>query len=206
MNIDVRNCLDNFAIQEVLYSQGLHIGEFKYTVRSDDYHGWMLCDGRSLTTSDHADLFNVIGTAFGSTDSNHFNLPDYRGRALAMMGAGPGLSSRTWAQSVGEETHLLTTPEMPSHGHSVNDPGHTHTQFSYNDDYNMTSGTPPAFSKDATTSSAVTWNNINSSTTGVSLNSTGGGSSHNNMQPTLFGGNVFIFTGFSWGKFPGAQL
>ena len=205
-NINYLNCLANLNIpniQEVLYSQGLHIGEFKYTVRSQDFNGWMLCDGRELLISDHEPLYNVIGTTFGSSDSNHFALPDYRGRALAMMGSGPGLSTRAWGQSVGEETHQLTVPEMPSHGHTVNDPGHSHTQVTYNDDYNLTNGTPPAFAKDAATNAPVTWSNINSTTTGVSLNSCGGSAAHNNMQPTLFGGNVFIFSGYSWGFFRG---
>ena len=32
------------------------------------------------------------------------------------------------------------------------------------------------------------------STTGISVNSTGGGGAHNNMQPTIFISNVFIFS------------
>jgi microcystin-dependent protein len=34
------------------------------------------------------------------------------------------------------------------------------------------------------------------STTGITINNTGGGLPHNNMQPTLFIGNVFIYAGY----------
>jgi microcystin-dependent protein len=40
--------------------------------------GWILCDGSSLLRSAYPDLFAAIGTAFGSADGTHFNIPDYR--------------------------------------------------------------------------------------------------------------------------------
>jgi microcystin-dependent protein len=43
--------------------------------------GWLLCDGRLLTTSAYQALFNAIGTANGGTGPQ-FNLPDYRGAFL----------------------------------------------------------------------------------------------------------------------------
>ena len=49
--------------------------------------GWMLCQGQALSRTDYADLFAVIGTAFGSGDgSTTFNVPDFRGEFL--RGAG----------------------------------------------------------------------------------------------------------------------
>lgn len=42
--------------------------------------GWLLCDGASLLRSSFADLFTAIGTAYGSVDGTHFNVPDLRGR------------------------------------------------------------------------------------------------------------------------------
>lgn len=183
-------------IQETLYNLALHIGEYKYSARSNDFNGWMMCDGRSLSQSNFYALYDVIGTTFGSADSNSFNLPDFRGRALAMMGHGSNLTNRPQGASIGEEVHTLTVTEIPGHIHTVTDPGHTHTQSTYNNDYNNNGGTPPGFGQDAPSTQPVTWNNISGSTTGVSINSTGGGQAHNNMQPTLFGGNVFIYTGY----------
>jgi hypothetical protein len=34
-----------------------------------------------------------------------------------------------------------------------------------------------------------------SSVTGITINNTGGGGAHNIMQPTIFIGNVFIYSG-----------
>ena len=49
--------------------------------------GWLLCQGQALSRTTYKDLFDVIGTAFGSGDgSTTFNLPDLRGEFL--RGAG----------------------------------------------------------------------------------------------------------------------
>lgn len=49
--------------------------------------GWLLCQGQAISRTDYADLFAVIGTAFGAGDgSTTFNIPDLRGEFL--RGAG----------------------------------------------------------------------------------------------------------------------
>lgn len=142
--------------------------------------GWSLCDGSNGT-------------------------PDLRGRFILSLGQGSGLTNRIYGAVGGAETHTLTTTEIPghthagttasngSHTHTITDPGHTHTQTTINDDYNNSGANPPGFSADS--SGSVTWNNINSATTGITVNSsgshthtftsdsTGGGSAHNNMPP-----------------------
>jgi microcystin-dependent protein len=142
--------------------------------------GWVLCDGTRGT-------------------------PDLRGRFILGSGQGVGLTNRTIGQTGGAETHVLTTNEIPSHTHvgtvdssgnhthSITDPGHTHTQTTINDDYNNSGSNPPGFTGDS--AGSVTWSNINSSVTGITINnggdhthtftsnSTGGGLAHNNMPP-----------------------
>src|SRR3989339_664890 len=44
--------------------------------------GWLLCDGSSYQRSQYQNLFNAIGTSFGSVDLNSFNVPDFRGMFL----------------------------------------------------------------------------------------------------------------------------
>lgn len=133
------------------------VGDIKMSVRSADHDGWMKCDGRSLIRVDYPDLFAIIGTSFGSGSGTTFNLPDSRGRVLGTIGQGSGLTSRAIGTAVGEETHTMTTSEMPthshtgttasngSHTHTITDPGHTHTQTTINDDYNNSGGSPPGF-------------------------------------------------------------
>lgn len=55
--------------------------------------GWMICDGTSLLRASYPELFAVIGTAFGSADSTHFNIPDMRGKFAEGLASGDTLGA-----------------------------------------------------------------------------------------------------------------
>src|SRR5204863_2181123 len=55
-----------------------------------------------------------------------FNLPDLRGRAPIGAGQGAGLTNRELGQEFGDETHVISTDQMPRHHHEIKDPGHQH--------------------------------------------------------------------------------
>jgi hypothetical protein len=95
-------------------------------------------------------------------------LPRSLGRALAGAGTGAGLTARALGEYTGEETHVLTTNEMPSH---------THPTISGN--FVVTGGASASLGAGTGVSTV--------GTTG----SRGGDAAHNNMQPTSFF-NVFI--------------
>jgi microcystin-dependent protein len=80
--------------------------------------GWLLCDGAAISSTTYPDLFGAIGYTWGGSGGT-FNVPDLRGRAPIGSGQGSGLANRTLAQTGGEETHTLTSAEMPSHSHTV---------------------------------------------------------------------------------------
>ena len=163
--------------QAVFYTQAL-IGDYKYSSRSNDSHGWLVCDGRSLDSSEYAGLYSVIGTSFGGSGSS-FKLPDFRGRVPGIIGSGSNLTARVLGTSVGEENHVLTIDEMPSHNHGgVTGSGGFGTGVA-----------TPAVS--ATTTDVA--DDGGSHTHAISAQ--GGGLAHNTMQPTLFGGNIMIFAG-----------
>lgn len=179
---------------EWVYLRPLEVGDIKYSVIGDDHNGWLRCAGAAVSRTTYADLFEVIGTAFGAGDgSTTFNLPDCRGRVLGAIGTGVGLSARALGDTVGAETHTLTIGEMPVHNHGVTDPGHTHG-------YQNQSGnqdTDNAFSTEDAADQVEYNQTTNSSTTGITINNAGGGGAHNNMQPTEFIGHVFIFAKFA---------
>lgn len=76
----------------------------------------------------YAALFAVLGTTYGvGNGSSTFNVPDLRSRASIGVGtaiqkgsdqAPSGATNHPLGQSCGEETHWLTTTELPSHVHA----------------------------------------------------------------------------------------
>ncbi len=144
--------------------------------------GWLLCDGSAISRTTYSILFGIIGTTYGSGDgSTTFTLPDMRGRVPVGYGSGAGLSARTMAATGGEETHTLTSDEMPSHNHNITDPGHAH---SYVNNTNNQS-TDNAFHTETVADDSDIGATTGTSTTGITINNTGGGQAHNNMQPFI---------------------
>lgn len=144
-------------------------GDLRLTARTVINAGWLVCEGQAVSRATYKALFEAIGTAYGEGDkATTFNVPDYRGRTPIGSGTGPGLTARAVGQALGEEKHLLTTGEMPAHTHSY-----------------QTSLTSGSFSGSG--SPALV------GTTGATTGSTGGGETHNNMQPSTVC-NVWIRT------------
>lgn len=178
------------------------VGDIKMSAVGADHLGWLVCDGRSLNVADWRALHNAIGYQFGGSGAT-FNLPNPAGRVLGTIGSGSGLTTRALGASVGEETHVLTVGEMPDHTHTITDPGHAHTYNSVATSLATTGGGPAD-------NTELGSNTTGSNTTGITINYTGGAGSsatnqpggagvaataHENMQPTLFVGNTFIYGG-----------
>ncbi len=165
------------------------LGDIKFSVQSNDHNGWLKCDGRAVSRITYADLFATIGISFGAGNATTtFNLPDARGRVIGAIGTGSGLTARSLGHKEGTETHTLTIDEMPSHNHNVTDPGHTHSYTNTPNDQQVS-----ALLGEQAADQADFSQTTGSSTTGITIQNTGGGGAHNNMQPTLFAANVFIF-------------
>jgi microcystin-dependent protein len=135
----------------------------------------LVCDGASYLRADYIDLFLLIGTTWGSVDSLHFNVPDLRGRAIIGAGTGAGLTTRVLGQSLGEETHVLTTAELAAHTHT--DTGHAHSIPLVS---NLLTGTPPPLDAAA----VVPVITAATGAAAANLTNTGSDSPHNNMQPS----------------------
>lgn len=167
-----------------------NVGDTKTSVVGIDHMGWLKCDGRALQISDFKFLFDVIGYSFGSNTSNDFKLPSPEGRVVGYTGSGAGLTSRAMGSNFGTETHTLTIAEMPTHNHEITDPGHTHSYNSVAASLATTGGGPAD-------NTELGNNTTGSNATGITINNRGGSNAHNNMQPTLFVGNLFIYSGKS---------
>lgn len=201
------------------------VGDTKTSVLGIDHMGWLICDGRLLNVNDWKFLFDVVGYSFGSNiTGTQFQLPNPAGRVPGFVGSGSGLTARSMGSNVGTETHTLIINEMPAHTH-----GSVAATGNNNGNGNTTSYT---HSHGGSTSGLIGGTNIVNSLENVynslsplnavvnagegthdhtisddthnhQIYNTGGGQPHNNMQPTLFLGNLFIYSGkVSYGNNP----
>lgn len=130
--------------------------------------GWIVCDGSAVSRTIYAALFGIIGTTWGAGDhSTTFNIPDLRGRSLIGVSG-----SHLIASTGGSENVNLSVSQLPSHSHTVTDPGHVHTALTATSV--GTTGTDPGSS---------TAGNTGSSVTGITIGNTGGGDPVNILNP-----------------------
>jgi len=156
--------------------------------------GWLLCAGQTVSRTTYVDLFNVIGTTYGAGDgSTTFALPDLRGRTVAgrdnmngttagrLSTAHFGATGLSLGQSGGSEGQALTEAQLASHSHFVaNTDATTNTSPSLGAAQTLTasnihSNLDPNYTLNGSATAA---------TVGLS-SSTGSGSAHNNVQPTM---------------------
>jgi microcystin-dependent protein len=131
--------------------------------------GWLLCFGQTVSRTTFAALFAALGTTYGAGDgSTTFALPDFRGRvpggkdnmggsaASRLTTAGAGVDGATLGASGGAQTHTLTQAQLPA--------------LTFLTNTNTAQGGP---SLDF------------SGPDNLGFYSIGGGTAHNNTQPTI---------------------
>ena len=149
------------------------------------YGTWVWADGGVYVVADHPIAAGHIAPAWrtfaGATDPGapNFRVPDMRGLVAAGLDQMPGGARAnrmtravaiTIAGKTGEETHVITIPEMPSHTHGIDAFGHSYVN------------TAPGATTAGTYDFASTPNNPNAGL----AKATGGGGAHENVQPTVF--------------------
>lgn len=158
----VNNIWKNISISMVV-GRDVPIGGIAAYSALTEPEGYLFCDGRSLLRSDYAELFAVIGTTYGSTDTQHFNLPDLRERVV--VGKSATSPYNNLGNKGGEASHTLTINEIPSHAH-------------YSSSFRGTG----SLTYD---SWRITKGDVDGVPTGKDTDPTGGGQSHNNLQPYI---------------------
>jgi len=172
---ELRRKIQNSLVREENLFPGLlvPVGSVLAYISSNAPAGWLSCVGQAVSREDYADLFSVVGTTYGvGNGSTTFNLPNLSGRTIIGQGSGAGLTSRAMGATGGVETHALNVGEMPSHTHTSNAVGNTVGLITAN-------GQNTAVNVDA---SAVE-PNVYAAPVALSINNTGSGNAHNNMQP-----------------------
>lgn len=170
--------------------------------------GWEFCYGQELNRNDYAALFAVIGTTFGAGDDiATFNLPDCRGRLTAgkdnmgdgtsanrLTGLSGGLNGDVLGATGGLESHTLLTAQIPPLTGVTNSTGnHTHTINGDPVVRNFTSGVDKTSGSGWDPGNSISIAASGAHTHSYTVNS-GGGSAHNNVQPTIVM-NTIIYHG-----------
>jgi microcystin-dependent protein len=146
-------------------------GDLKHSWLTIDHGDWLFCDGRAVSRATYVSLFGAIGTSVGSGDgSTSFNIPDARGCALIPPDGGTSRVTGPNARSAhgGEELHTLIDAEIPTVNVRVYNTAGGGSSVGV---ASRTDASNPATAADAVL---------------------GGGGAHNNMQPYLVVGGVFI--------------
>ena len=135
---------------------------------------WAFCNGQLLAISQNTALFSIVGTIYGGDGRTTFGLPDLRGRVPMHPGNGPGLTPRQLGQKSGVETVVLNINEIPSHTHTV--------QVGVSN----STGEEDTVSGNVIANHAASFNENpapGQNLGGVSVQNTGGGQGHTNIQP-----------------------
>jgi microcystin-dependent protein len=148
--------------------------------------GWALCHGQTLSISQYAALFSVIGTYYGGNGTSTFQLPNLQGAVAIGAGEGAGLSPYSVGETGGTSTVQVLSSQMPPHNHpfaASTATGTTATAAGAQ----LGVGRYAASGKSGTSYDAYLYSS-NQPTTGLapqSVSVAGGNLSHNNMQPYL---------------------
>lgn len=131
--------------------------------------GWKICNGALLSQTDYSALFTALGGSLSpwgvqTTTFSLPNIPTY-GSPVQAFPTNENVSNGAYKLGLtgGEKDHILTSSEMPNHSHNLSIPLYSE------------GGATNRIANAGTTAEGTTF-------TGVT-GSTGGGSSHNNMQP-----------------------
>lgn len=191
---------------------GPSIGDYKWSANTTDFNGWLMCDGRELNIDHYADLYDIVcplgpsgrPATYGTASTGKFRLPDCRSRTLVSSSTdlsglglttddnGRTLTTKSIGAMAGEEIHQLMKTEIPQHTH-----GFTADQTADTTGNTNNVSTVTEFGS-VNVDASGGLHSISGTTDGGNVGgylSTSAAYPHNNMQPYIVVGSVFLYSG-----------
>lgn len=153
------------------------VGQIMLTAFGFAPNGFAACNGQLLPVSQNQALFSLLGTMYGGDGRTNFALPNLQGRAPVY--AGPSVdpawqpSPYTQGTQQGAETVTLTTAQLPVHNHFVQATTIAGTVRNPSSALYGGSGSETIYAAPGTQAAL----------TAATLQDSGSGQAHNNMQP-----------------------
>jgi microcystin-dependent protein len=156
-----------------------YVGEIRLFAGNYAPQGWAFCQGQEFYVQSNQVLYSIIGNMYGGVANSTFNLPDLSGCVPMHWGTGNGLTKRTLGQTGGESTVTLTEGQMPNHDHAPNC-----LTTTTNDETSPRGAVWSATPRVGRGHGPNAYSVIESvQMNAMTMNSVGGGQTHNNMQP-----------------------
>lgn len=143
--------------------------------------GWLPCNGQTLSISQYAALFALLGTTYGGNGTSTFQLPNLQSRVPVNQGQGTGLSAYVLGEQTGAESVTLTSSQMPTHTHAVSASATATTP-------SPSGAVPAAFPSPRSVAATDIYAAAPDGTTKMNqgmIATAGGNQAHNNIQPVL---------------------
>lgn len=150
--------------------------------------GWLICDGASLLITDFPDLYNVIGTSYGTGGAGTFNLPDLRGKIPFGLNASDAdfqNLGQTGGTKDSTHTHSISGSTDPAGAHNHGGLTNTTLVESFVGNFGRAAG--------STTIPQFGINTEPDHTHGINLTSGSAGSSNGNLNPYVVTNYIIKF-------------
>ena len=171
-----------------------YIGDYKISAQNSSHGHWLLCDGSFIDKNIYSELFDVVGYSFDASLANTslFKLPNPLNKVIGIHG-----ESHSMGDTIGNETIILSEEQLPNHSHFIASDSDCE-QSIYGQTLENIGGYPYLAWR------CVYPNNFHNNymlQTNVGVpntfetSNTGNSHSLNVIQPTVYIGNLFIYTG-----------
>jgi len=154
------------------------LGEMKMWGLKFAPKNWAFCDGQDIPINEHTALYTLLGTNYGGNGTTTFGIPDMRGRVPIHKGSDDMGSFYREGWDGGEESVVLTPPDIQSHTHEMQ------ATQSIADENTIGKDSKNVFAESSGSPGYRPATNLVTLSSGT-VSVVGGGRSHNNMQPSL---------------------